>query len=249
MLDYINYRKSISSELMSIKDRVRNFVQQWPEDGRYKEIILKNVLEKHLPKTVSIGTGFIIGDNLKTSSQIDIIVYSNAIPPFFQLGDFVIIPKEGVLGIIEVKTRIRNGELSEIIKKSHNNGSIIGKNKVFNGIFGFESQINHKQAQLTSSIQTALKNNHGYVNNICFGKDVFMKFWEQLQPNKDCRNNHYSFYQLRNLSFGYFVSNLVEDCYIQLNNECIPQTLKKYLYPIEGTKEERRIEQFEIELN
>lgn len=54
MPNYINYRKSISSELMSIKDRVRNFITHWPEDGRYKEVILKNVLGKHLPKTVSI---------------------------------------------------------------------------------------------------------------------------------------------------------------------------------------------------
>ncbi len=82
MPDYISYRKSLSHELMSIKNRVRNFVSHWPEDGRYKEVILKNVLEAHLPKTVSVGTGFVVGDCSRTSSQIDIIVYSNVVSLF-----------------------------------------------------------------------------------------------------------------------------------------------------------------------
>ena len=42
MPNHINYRKSISEELISTKDRVRNFIdnRHWGEDGRYKEIIL-----------------------------------------------------------------------------------------------------------------------------------------------------------------------------------------------------------------
>ena len=75
MPNYKHYRESISNELISIKDRVRDFVQHFPEDGRYKEIILKNILSRHLPKTVSIGTGFVMCDNHESTSQIDIIIY------------------------------------------------------------------------------------------------------------------------------------------------------------------------------
>lgn len=41
MPDYVAYRKSISNELIDIKDRVRDFIDDvhWGEDGRYKEII------------------------------------------------------------------------------------------------------------------------------------------------------------------------------------------------------------------
>ena len=52
MPNYIEYQQSISRELLSIKDRVRNFIDNhhWGEDGRYKEIILSHVLRQHLPK-------------------------------------------------------------------------------------------------------------------------------------------------------------------------------------------------------
>ena len=51
MPNYLEYQKSISKELLSIKGRLRNFIDDhhWPEDGRYKEIILTDILRKHLP--------------------------------------------------------------------------------------------------------------------------------------------------------------------------------------------------------
>ena len=65
MPNYIEYQQSISKELMSIKDRVRNFIDNhhWGEDGRYKEIILSHVLRQHLPKGVSVGTGFVVNND------------------------------------------------------------------------------------------------------------------------------------------------------------------------------------------
>ena len=49
MPNYIEYQKSISNELISVKNRVRNFIdgRHWGEDGRYKEIILSEILKKH----------------------------------------------------------------------------------------------------------------------------------------------------------------------------------------------------------
>ena len=114
MPHYKHYRESISNELISIKDRVRDFVTHFPEDGRYKEIILKNVLLKHLPKTVSIGTGFVMCENHRPTSQIDIIIYDNRIPPLFQVDDFVIVVKESVLGIIEVKSKLCKGKFDRL---------------------------------------------------------------------------------------------------------------------------------------
>lgn len=64
MPDYVAYRKSISNELIDIKDRVRDFIDDvhWGEDGRYKEIILKECLRNHLPANIKIGTGFVMGE-------------------------------------------------------------------------------------------------------------------------------------------------------------------------------------------
>ena len=51
MPNYVEYQRSISKELLSIKDRVRYFIDghHWGEDGHYKEIILSHVLKQHVP--------------------------------------------------------------------------------------------------------------------------------------------------------------------------------------------------------
>ncbi len=253
MPEYEEYRKSISNELISIRNRVRNFVRQWPEDGRYKENILKSVLIKHLPKTVSVATGFVIGDDDRPSSQIDIIIYDNSIPPIFCLDDFVIVVKESVRGIIEVKTTIKNDEFEGALLKADENGRLIG-NHIFNGVFGYETAFKTNRHALPEKVETPLRQYSGYVNNIAFGEDIFMKYWKADLPTASSlrippNNPHYSFYSLKKLAFGYFISNLIEDVYIQCNRSTIPDTLERALYPIEGTKQRFLIEKFEIVLN
>jgi hypothetical protein len=75
-----------------------------------------------------------------------------------------------------------------------------------------------------------------------------MKYWQEGQPQGELYN-HYSFYDLEDLSFGYFISNLVEDIQIQQTGMPVAGTLHSYLYPIDGTKEMRRIAEYEILLN
>lgn len=119
MPNYLEYQKSISKELLSIKDRLRNFIDNhhWPEDGRYKEIILTDILRKHLPKSVSVGTGFVMGEQ-GLSTQVDIIIYRNDFPVMFRQSDFVIVVPEPVLGIIEVKSHITGAtQLTQVIDK------------------------------------------------------------------------------------------------------------------------------------
>lgn len=259
MPDYKHYRESISNELISTKDRVRDFVQHFPEDGRYKEIILKNIVIKNLPKTVSIGTGFVMCDNHKSTSQIDIIIYDNRIPPLFQIDDFVIVVKESVVGIIEVKSTIRKGNFKQIIKKAHNNGEMIVQNTtrtIFNGIFGYESDLNNLDANLSDSIINSLNEYHGQVNHICFGKDIFMRYWSRNMHRHFTNNEHCGFYNLKNLAFGYFISNLLESVMININQngcyayDCVQHTdvFYQYLYPLieNGGKEYYSIEHWKV---
>ena len=44
--DTKKFQESITQELNTIKDRVRNLIgnKHWGEEGRYKEVILRNVL-------------------------------------------------------------------------------------------------------------------------------------------------------------------------------------------------------------
>ena len=63
------------------------------------------MLKRHLTKNVSVGTGFIVTQE-KISTQIDIIIYVNKYQLMFEQGDFVIIPSESVLGIVEVQSSL-----------------------------------------------------------------------------------------------------------------------------------------------
>lgn len=253
MPNYLDYRKSISHELISIKDRVRNFIdnRHWGEDGRYKEIILIDILKKVLPTNITVSTGFVICEREILSTQIDILIYRSDYPVLFKIDDFVIIIKESVLGIIEVKSTLNSDNIGETIEKSHKNGKKIG-NHIFNGIFGYETDFNINNKDLAFSIKNSLKINNSFVNHICFGKDYFVRYWDQGNQIENALNHSrrsYSFYHLIDLAFGYFISNLIETILLLTNNNNINETFNDYLYPIKGTKERYRLEDHEIFLN
>ncbi len=242
MPNYTKYQKSISDELLALKDRVRNFIDDahWAEEGRYKEIILKDVLASKLPAFASIGTGFVMGDRL--SSQIDIIIYRSDIPVLFQKSDFVIVSKEAVLGIIEVKTKLDDRNIDEAFRKSHDNGRIIGTH-IFNGIFSYDA--GYSMNVLHVPIKRVCRKYYGYVNNVSFAKDYFMKYWQDGSPWGE-HGEKYRIYRIENLSFGYFISNLIEDIYNQCQGARLPDALLRVMYPIEETKEAHK--KFDIEV-
>lgn len=106
-MDSQNFQKSITQELDVIKNRVRNLIgnAHWGEEGRFKEAVLKNVIQRFLPNSISIGTGFILKENedsnTNISHQIDLIIYDNTKPVLFREGDFIITTETNVRGIIE----------------------------------------------------------------------------------------------------------------------------------------------------
>ena len=248
MPNYIEYQQSISKELMSIKDRVRNFIDDhhWSEDGRYKEIILSHVLRQHLPKGISVGTGFVV-NNGNITKQIDIIVYRDDIPLLFKQDDFLIAPAECVLGIIEVKSRATTQVCCDAIHSATENGKTIDR-AIFNGIFAFENDSTNLQNE---NLLDVLNGSAGIVNYICLGKDKFVKYWDAGMPRYNLyENRNYAVYGIEDLAFGYFISNLVEDIYISMHGQQIPETLRDMFYPIEDTKEAHRSRTIDIgELN
>jgi len=238
-MDPEEFQKSITEELDTIKNRVRNLIgsSHWEEEGRYKEAILRNVIKRFLPSNLSIGTGFVIRKEKnrepRISKQIDVIIYDNTIPVLFSEGDFVITTHKNVKGIIEVKTKIRNSKFEEIIKDSEESGKLIGKG-IFNGIFSYEYKDN------IDHIDQILKKAEGYVNHISLGPKVFIRFWKREDRSRlkvnNCDNDFYNIYKLEGLSFSYFISNLLElTCSSNFDDRWW------FLYPIEGTKEVCRV--------
>ena len=88
--DFQTYHKSLTEELYSVKDRIRNLVEHWPTDGEWKESALRTVLRRHLPDQVLVGRGFVAARNY-SSTQIDLLVLRPPKPTLFRDGDLVIV--------------------------------------------------------------------------------------------------------------------------------------------------------------
>lgn len=234
-VDPKQFHLSITKELKALQDRVRSLIgdAHWGEDGRYKEAVLRNVIRRFLTQDAVIGTGFIVRhspEELKVSNQIDILVVDSRYPLLFAEGDFIITTPFNVLAMIEVKTELEPSD-REIFEKATENGRIAGKD-IFNGIFSFEGVAQNRIE--TNSFEDILKNSQGEVNNICFGEDFFVKYWDRSVNNPI--KNGYGIYKITGLSFSYFISNLVESVYPNTGVE-----RNWFLYPIEEGKEAHRI--------
>jgi hypothetical protein len=246
----LEFQKTITQELDITKNKVRYLIadKNWGEEGRSKEAILRRAIRQFLPSNISVGTGFIIkeGQGLylrpkdaeDVSNQIDIIIYDNTCPPLFSDGDFIITTSSNVKGIIEVKTSITTTKLEESIQKGDSNGDLIDRRRnIFNGIFVFD----YKEPIRHETVKEILFRGKGNVNHISLGPDLFIRHWKKKDRygHRDikCPKTFYGFYKIEDLSFSYFISNIVE-CMIK--NKCGNRDW--FLFPIEGTKEVHRFD-------
>lgn len=102
-----HYYKSIGLEIESQFNRVSSLVHNARlASGEWKEQIFRNFLIRYIPKKFGVGRGYIKNpyDN-KSSNQIDILIYDKEkYAPYFQDRDFIIIPPEAAIAVIEVKS-------------------------------------------------------------------------------------------------------------------------------------------------
>lgn len=223
MLNITEFHKSIWLELSVICERVRFLVRHAPEDWRYKEAILMNVIKKFLPKTVSIWTWFVVSwwlsreDPHNASNQIDIIIYDNSFPVLFAEGDFIIVTPDSVRAIIEVKSDVKNAWIWTTIQKSNENGLFIANNCkgpvlwIYNWIFSYKGEfidygsLKSTIREKTNSVYDDMKCKY-LINHISFNEHLFLKYWNENHT----RRNKFALYQLQELSFSFFISNLLD---------------------------------------
>lgn len=253
-MNNLEFQKSITKELDIVKNRVRNLIgnAHWGEEGRYKEAILKTVINRFLPNNLSIGTGFITGDlgldNSIISNQIDLIVYDNSIPVLFKEGDFIITTEKNVRAIIEVKSKLNITNLRKVVTDFNNLNRFQliaenGQNRIFKGLFAYENGINNIEAN--QNLEQELRNSNGNINHITVDKNYFVRFWKNSQgltPPVNAINPFYNLYKIDNLSFSYFISNLI---HIASKQELDDRY--QFSFPITGTKEVSRRKVIEME--
>jgi hypothetical protein len=236
----LEYQKSIAREFNATKNRIRYLIgsKHWGEDGRYKEVILMNFLERFLPNNIGVGTGF-IKDNENISKQIDIIIYNSSLPLYFKENDFVIVQPKSVLGMIEVKSNPDRNKIAKAIFKANEADKFFDGSTIFNGLFIFGEVSDNqkytskllnkpKNGELKKSLLDALSKSNG-INHIVSNDGAFIKKWSD--------DEKFSCYAIRDLATSYFFSNLLDSINNRSDMLGIPEAMYDHLYPIPEGKE------------
>lgn len=107
-----------------------------PSTGRYKERLLINTIRDFLPRSVEVGTVFVLFPHedsdppaggkhhdplnqcaFTVSRQCDVLVFdSYSYPPVFRDGDFVVVRPESVRAVIEVKGSLTIKETKSVLE-------------------------------------------------------------------------------------------------------------------------------------
>lgn len=213
-MDAAHYYRSLSQELAAVKSRVRQLIQtnHWQTDGEWKESVLRSVLRRHVPSTVGVGRGFIVGPR-QASSQIDVLLYDTSFPLLHQDGDLVFITPDAVRGIIEVKSTLRTDELTETLTKLADNAELLrdGAKRIFLGLFAYEHVLGiNGRNRLFSALQdVAVGQRRRAVNHICAGSCDFYRFWAN-DPETKAQRNEWAAYSVDEMAWGYFIFNALE---------------------------------------
>ncbi|MDN5210711.1 hypothetical protein QQ020_01590 [Fulvivirgaceae bacterium BMA12] len=99
-----DYTESLGANLNSVKS-ISKFTKNTAVIGQYAEKVVIEFL-KDMVNPIKISTGTIIydGADIDNSPQFDLIVWdANPLPPIFKIDDFGLVPRNSVIGIIEIK--------------------------------------------------------------------------------------------------------------------------------------------------
>ncbi|MDE8735107.1 hypothetical protein P0G10_18585 [Eubacteriales bacterium DFI.9.88] len=111
-----------------------------------------------------------------------------------------------------------------------------------------------------TALRKLLYETEGYLNNICFGENIFCRYWKDGNPMDRFNDARpcYSFYDLSGdrvrgdgknqpgFAFGYFISNLLETIYRRIGYRPLTNQYYEFLYPITNGKETYRLEECDI---
>lgn len=233
------YFINLTKELESLKDRVRHYIDDshWLSDGEWKESVIRTILRRHLPSNIGVGRGFVVSTE-QSSTQIDVLLYDKSKPILFQDGDFIIITRDTVRGIIEVKTKIRQkkdlekaiNKLSDIVQFINPTLASHNIEQQFFGLFSYEKP-NFNVNEVLGTIQDCVKGQDQRIANcISLGKDYFARFWH-YEPDTPGLYSYDTWhdYQLKNKAPAYFIHNVIDHLCPQWADENI-----KVWYPEDG---------------
>lgn len=249
--DFAEFHKSITGELNITQNRIRNLIgdRHWLSDGEHREAVLRKALRNHVPEAFHVGKGFISFED-STSNQTDILITHKEHPTLFKDGDLRIVTPDAVLAIIEVKKSISDkAKLKEYLGKLADNADRIRKanapiSSCWAGLFVFDREdranpvrILKHESVLEVLAEVAQNKEERVINAIALGPIDFFRFWKSGNDvSSPIRGPVWHSYELDNLSFSYFVGNIVID---HLTWERSFKAQYAW-FPVEGGKERHR---------
>lgn len=223
-IDHAQYFEALTAEVYSLKDRIRNFIKDshWLTDGEWKESVLRSILRRHLPITIGVGRGFIVGPR-ERSSQIDILIYRRTHPVLYQDGDLVFVAPDAVMGIIEVKTTLETPEVDldkvvknfEVLEHSRRAGQSVELPFPFCGLFYYGGPANCARRILTELDEAAMRNNSQIVHLLNVGKSLFIQHSDGISEGVHNAvtprrvDNRWRAYGVINQGPGYFINAVI----------------------------------------
>lgn len=213
-MDVNGYFESLSLECDALKNRVRHFIDDahWLTDGEWKESVLRTMISRSCPQSISVGRGFLVTET-GCSSQIDILLYDNNDPVLYRDGDLVFISPSSCRAMIEVKSTYTHDVYRNSIDKLATNSKLVRQaspeQDLFSGVFFYDGEDRGDRFSLEILRDLVGADPDRTINHVCLGKDRFIKFWEVNPDDLSEGYNCWHAYRLGNKSVGYFLHNLL----------------------------------------
>src|SRR4051812_20436440 len=195
-MDLESYFRSLTTECETLKDRVRHLVNDahWPTDGEWKESVLRSMLRRSAPESVTVGRGFVV-DQDRCSTQIDVLIYDNSMPILYRDGDLVFVTPSACRGIVEVKSNTTAREFQRAATKLAENAQFIRESSLdyhsFVGLFSYDIRGTNGRAILDGLVDAANGSAARIIDHVALGSSKLVKFW-QADPEGDRRRLSYN---------------------------------------------------------
>jgi hypothetical protein len=119
MDEFPNLMKQAESEMLTSLAKTRAALSHNLSKGEAAEEAFRKFLRSHLPDSLGVTKGQIVDSKGAISRQLDAIVYNKSRTPMLftsDEGDQQLVPSEGAVAVVEVKTRIEPSMVENIME-------------------------------------------------------------------------------------------------------------------------------------
>ena len=211
--DLVKYFQTIRLELDSVKDRIRSLIRRWPTDGAHKEAALRSVLRRHLPATLELARGFVVGTK-GSSTEIDLLVIEKSCPTLFKDEGVVIMTPNSVGAIIEVKTELDTAKkVGEAIAKLSANKVVCEGDpgyRTWAGLFVYDGGFSGYE-RILHQLGATWNQNKMPIDCVAFGPDLLIRHVEGQFFGFEDKGHLWCAWKAPHLSASYFVASMMDD--------------------------------------